>query len=535
MSVPSRDRLLAATEAAALLLRDRRVVTLLGVCALLPLHGLAVPAHNESVYLLELARTYDPGIALGDWTLEGHFAEHFVFNHLFGALALWIPLEPLAWLGRLGSWALCLMGWIRLGGRLGVGPWWTLLCILAWVATGAPNPAAAWMFGTFEAKAVAWGCMLFALDSRLGARPLASALWLGASISLHPGVGSWAALAIGLTALSRREPLPQLARYVAWTALAAAPGLLPILWLRDTPPVSADTLEIFVRLHSPYHLDPFSWPPILTLFPFLCWAVGVFTVWRWRRNEAGIWLAVWLSWLGVVFLAGVGWRAAGYYGLMLTLPFRLFGILAPPFAGLFVIAAALDRAPQLRWAGRALLATGLAVCLAFAARWSAPRVQEVMASHSAPRIGGVGPCRGGQLEEVFAWVREGTPPGSVVVSPPWNRDALYWSRRAHIALWWYPRYDDLEGWRRRIESMVGPLSVHRAPPGANPMSADLWMPATYVDLPLAQVEGLASEFGADYIVTPARYPLEVVHRAGVCRVYALERVASLGPDSTPGP
>ena len=56
------------------------------------------------------------------------------------------------------------------------------------------------------------------------------------------------------------------------------------------------------------------------------------------------------------------------------------------------------------------------------------------------------------------WISKNTPETDIVIAPPWRADAYYFLRRPLIADWHAFRYDDMPGWRARIEAMVGDLS-----------------------------------------------------------------------------
>jgi hypothetical protein len=72
---------------------------LLFACVLiLNREGFSVPSNNEFVYLLRLAKFWNPNLLSNDWTFSGPLPSHFVFNFVFGPLTLLFPLEVVGWM-----------------------------------------------------------------------------------------------------------------------------------------------------------------------------------------------------------------------------------------------------------------------------------------------------------------------------------------------------------------------------------------------------------------------------------------------------
>ena len=83
-----RDRLLILKNAIPL-----HFAVLFLYVLLLNREGGFVPSNNESLYLLQLAKFWNPNLFSNDWTFSGPLTSHFVFNFVFGPLTLLFPLD----------------------------------------------------------------------------------------------------------------------------------------------------------------------------------------------------------------------------------------------------------------------------------------------------------------------------------------------------------------------------------------------------------------------------------------------------------
>src|SRR4029077_15700541 len=95
--------------------------------------GILVPAVSEYVYLPHLVKQYHPSYLLNDWTMSRVWPEHFLFDSLFGTLALLFPLEAVGWLGRIVCWLLLVIGLFRLGRHFQIPRWMITLSIWLWL------------------------------------------------------------------------------------------------------------------------------------------------------------------------------------------------------------------------------------------------------------------------------------------------------------------------------------------------------------------------------------------------------------------
>jgi hypothetical protein len=97
-----------------------------------------------------------------------------------------------------------------------------------------------------------------------------------------------------------------------------------------------------------------------------------------------------------------------------------------------------------------------------------------------------------------------------------RQDAYQLGERPVVATWQAIRYDDLPGWKRRIDALVGGPGFF----GAEDRAADLGeLRAAYDALTVEQITALARRFHADCVVATTTYPLPVIHRVGGTIIY----------------
>ena len=186
------------------------VPTLFVLGVTLLLYGSPVPRLSEELYLPLVRRVADPSYLHGDWTFGGSFGEHWLFDHMFSPLAGALSVNVFGWLGRLVFWPVLGFLLIKLGTRFGLPAWPATFAITFWLLSNQALVGNEWILGTFEAKTVAYVCLLGALLALTRNRiPLGLAL-LGLTVSFHPAVGLWSAFAGGLALLAlARDPHPR--------------------------------------------------------------------------------------------------------------------------------------------------------------------------------------------------------------------------------------------------------------------------------------------------------------------------------------
>jgi len=126
--------------------------------------GAFVPSNNESTYLLQLAKQWNPGLLSNDWSFSGQSSSHYVFNLIFGPLTLLLSLEIVGWIGRILSWSLILVALFQLAKHFRIPLWMITASILLWLFYGQSIVGGEWILGTFEAKCIAYALLFFSLN-----------------------------------------------------------------------------------------------------------------------------------------------------------------------------------------------------------------------------------------------------------------------------------------------------------------------------------------------------------------------------------
>lgn len=473
--------------------------------------GLSIPTGNEYLYLLRLARQWNPQFLLNDWTFSQPAPEHFVFNAIFGILFRFLPIPVAGTICHGVTWTLLSIGLLRLGRRLGLPAWASCAAILLWVAVNQALVAQEWMLGGFEAKCVAYICLLFALDRFLGDKPLSASLLLGLVFSFHPAVGMWSILGLAPALLLGGLPFPALLRAAALVTAGALPGLIPALGAVLHGGAEDPALwKFMVLLKMPFHLDPMSWKKFDIATLYLAFACNAVHALRFARGErASLFLFRFEAALCLFFTAGVALRLAHLYGPLKFMPFRLFAVFTPLFF-LFRVFAALRSAAQggpLREtrAGQALLLFSVVALMSF------PNpISGFSALHTNQKYW----HKDDGLRPALAWLAANTPNGSIAALPPWRHDTWYLGRRAQVACYPFHPYDRLGEWKERIETMVGPITE------AKDEAKFKIMEERYRAMPDSTVRLLGSKYGARYLVTTGEYGYPVLFQ-GVYKVYAI--------------
>lgn len=504
---PSRAR--ALTLAALLVLV---VLTLLRV-------GRDVPSKNELLYLVRLEETYAGGPLASDFTLSDA-DEHFVFNHLAALVTLVLPLEAAGWVGRIGSWTAILLLLLTLGRRLGAGTIGSAIAIAFWVGAGQSLVGHSWMLGTFEAKSFAYPLLLGALLSVVAGRFGLSGLLAGLSASFHPSVGLFGAVGCGVAACvpapgGRRVTLRELITFGALAAVGALPAALALLpSLASGSEVTATDWMLAARIDQSYHLDPFTFPRA-RIAALLAQLVAIVAL-AWHSREVA-WrrIAAFVAATAAVFVAGVGFRAAGAYALLASFPFRLFPLVTPLvfLLGLAYVARALvsgERVgPSWGTSRRAALAVFGAVGLVMLPDPVTPYLGTIFARSwptDAPPAG---------VAEAFRWVDANLPVDARGLVPPdADRYALHAMRRPLVVTTEFPVYGHLGEWHARVRAVGGDL-----PPGLSTTERRERMGMYFAEIPEQEMRAILDRYAADFLITTADYALPVAFARDEVRVY----------------
>ncbi len=463
-----------------------------------------VPFDNEYIYLLRLVATYDPTFLANDPSFTAPASEHWLFNHIFGLLTFFVSIETIGWAGRIACWSATLYGLMRLGRHWEMPSWMITLALVIWLSQGQAVVGGEWIFGGFEAKSVAYLFLIFALDRLLRQRNIYPTIFLGLTFSFHPAVGLWAILGVGIAMLYARRDIKTIVRIAGITFLFMLPGLVPLLF--DAKGVSTAADWQFLELvRMPQLFDPMSWPKAAIVLVYLQLAFCLIALRSGDEKKRS--LSGFVGALGIFFTAGMVLRILGQWELSRLMPMRLFpifvalfffyslgsayreGLLGPPFKWLTGLALA------------CLLLTPSPLAVANAAAkltyrtWATPPDDDAV-------------C--------FSWIRNNTPEDAIFIASPWRKDFWYRARRAQVVSGGFPTYFDLSDWRERDQNLTGE-SLDNRPTPENDGRAEF-----YHSLSRQNIDELSGRYHANYIVTDAIYPYELVFQSGKSKVYRLK-------------
>ncbi len=468
------------------------------VCAL---HGKPVPYNNEFAYLLRL----EPNFLPNDWSFSRPANEHWLFNSIFSLPGNFLAIETVGWIGRILSWILCLFAFIRLGKRWDLPYWTIVVSITLWLAFGQSIANNEWIFGTFEAKTIAYACLLFALLKFAEQKVIVPSVLLGLSFSFHPAVGLWAIPAVGLSLLVARIPIKDLAKVIGVTFVFTLPGILPVILdqgVAGSP--SVDDWKFVLTKLMPYHFDPFSFSrkEIGVLVMMLIFNVAAL----WKHKDKGLrFLLNFQIATSLFFAVGVLFRWLELYSLLSYMPMRLFPILTPIF---FVFTAF-----HLAFRLESKLFKALVALFVIAMFWVFSPLEKGIAQVS--ETVSAWQAQPDDLQRSLKWVAENTPSDAVILAPPRSRTIWYYSRRAQVVAYLYPRYDRLGEWRKRFHDMTG-----------NAEFSDLGNAVAEIDpaydkLSTEQIDELTRTYSASYLISKTGHPMPVLFSTQTYKVYKL--------------
>jgi hypothetical protein len=506
----------------------RRMVlpTALVLAVTLLLYGSPVPRLSEELYLPLVRRTADASYLHGDWTFAGNFSEHWVFDHLFAPVAGVLSVNAFGWLGRLVLWPVLGALLIRLGTRFGIGVWTAAGAVCLFLVGNQALFGGEWILGTFEAKAVAYVCLLGALLAITARKiPLGLAL-LGLTVTFHPAVGLWSVFAGGIALVAVAETRRTALRWCWLGILFAVPGVIEALGAVGE---GSNALQRFVVLEAiPYHTDPFFDGRTLVgaqiaLHLTVLGGMLAFNLWSYTKAERTLtqrfffWFQIAAA---VPFLLAFPARALHVWSYLRLMPLRSFPLIVPL---LFFFQA-------FRWARRIVVEGRTGRRRSQRARRGAALVVVatvlVALFPTTPLLAGPRMVRRNfeawtttdHVANAFGWIREHTPTSTRCIVPVDRQDAFDRAERPIVANWQAIPYDRLPEWKRRIDALVG---------GESYFSGSGWhgdlhdLRAAYNRLSAAQVTAIARRYRADCFVTQSDYPFRLLHREGDVHIYRL--------------
>ncbi|MFM9904945.1 MAG: hypothetical protein ACKVQJ_10290 [Pyrinomonadaceae bacterium] len=469
--------------------------------AVFAFHAKTVPFSNEFVYLLRLQPNFLPN----DWTFSTPAHEHWLFDLIFSVPARVFSLESIAWAGRIGFWILSLIALVKLGRLWEIAYWKIALATVLWLAFAQSAVNGEWIFGGFEAKAVAYACLLFSLAGFAKRSLIWPSILLGLSFSFHPAVGLWAIPAVGFALLFEKIAAIELGKVVIITFLFSMLGLIPLIGDQmATAAGSFDDWKFLVLYRMPWHLDAFQFSRTGTIVIFAMLAFNCLVFWK-SSNFALRFLLKFQIALGLFFAMGLAFRIFEMFPLLRLMPMRLFPVITP----LFFLYSAFYYIPRLANRQHKIVAL-LAVVLMIAALnpfgLGYLQVKETIQTWTAPPD---------DLEKTSRWIAANTPPDAIVIQPPHRRDLWYFSKRASIASFTYPTYDRLGEWRTRIGDLSRNWQVSKGETAAEELEN------AYNELSGEQILQIKGKYAATYLVSCAVYPYPIVFETETYKVYRL--------------
>jgi hypothetical protein len=494
---------------------------------------------NE-IDVLPLAKQFaEPSWIPGDWYLNQAAGYRVLFQALFGHLILACGFLLTSILGRLLCFSLCAWGIVLLGRRLNLSLPLLLLAIALFLYIGYSGDfdqgviAGEWLVGGLEAKSVAYGLVLLAINLMLAGQVYWMALLLGLATSFHVLVGGWAFLAaVGWLLLNRKTHL-KTGRQLGWMALIYLAGsmlALPSVLAQVLTPVAPSPVlpsYIYVFLRLPHHLDPLAWSTSHWLKPICFIGLLVLSILILRQHIprspsgitpelpssylAGVGLAQFAAITLVPFAIGVIVAPFDRQGQLLQYyPFRLGDIMLP-FCTCLLIACAL----QTIWAGgkanRRLQQVAIALLSLTCCVQMVLFGQQVWALQQFPETRQEVSV---ELKDFYRWIHDHTPTDAIVVSPPVEMVTFSWlTERATIAkyklfpqtkagmLAWYERLSDLSGTHSPW------LGVERTEDDRDEITEKLT--DGYNSLTTRQVKALMTHYQASYFATRAEHKLRL--------------------------
>ena len=469
--------------------------------ALVLFHAKIVPFSNEFLYLLRLQPDFLPN----DWTFSVPANEHWLFNFLFSFPARVFSLEIVGWAGRIAVWSLCLFALLKLGRRWEIPVWATGVSVFVWLAFSQAVVNDEWIFGGFEAKTVAYVCLLFALVEFSKQKIILPAVLLGLSFSFHPAVGLWAIPAIGLALLFEKIPTIDFVKLVIITALFSLFGLIPLFAEQTNVAANSfDDWQFIVFYRVPWHLDLFQFSRSGMILLYAMLVFNIFALWKSESFALRFLLKFQIA-LAAFFLFGYILRWLEIYPLLRFMPMRLFPIFTP----LFFIFTAFYFVPRLAGQKHKIIVS-LFVVLSIALL--NPFGKGYNQIRETARTWTTAPD---DLQKTSRWIAENTPPDAVIIQPPHSREVWYFSQRANVVSFAYPTFNRLGEWRERVSDLTGNLIISKG------SAASEEIETAFNNLSDDEINRIKQKYAATHLVSRADYQYPLIFETETYKVYQL--------------
>jgi hypothetical protein len=473
------------------------------------LFGFPVPYGNELFYFARAIKAHQPDFLLNDWTLGQGGQEHWLFNELFGYLFAWLPLPIVGWSMRILAWFLTYSLFINVGQRLRIPPILTVLALHIWVLSGQSVVGGEWIIKGFEAKCVAYICLLSAILYLLERRNRIGGILLGLAFSFHPGVGLWGVPAVMAAYLFHSSSKKELLETAFFTFLFAIPELIvvvPIAFKKNASESEIWTMMFFSKM--PIHLNPHLWGlrTLWIVFPvFFANTVHFFFN---RKDDVVKFLYIFEVTLFIPFLLGLSTAYSGHYDLLKYMPFRLFPVFSLLFFFFYLtrLFATGDKISSSGWVFVSFLPALLALPDPITTSYDLLRTN-YESWLEKPYAG---------LKPTLQWISKNTENGSIVIAPPWNHENWLWSSRGQIVSYPYHPYDRLTEWRERVEALSTKLD-----PKISQEEIFEDIRDGYRNLTEQQILLLKQKYGGDYLVSRTHYSFSILFQNDEYFVYKI--------------
>ena len=469
--------------------------------------GKPVPSSNEYSYLLRLRKVYDPDYLARDITFSTPIKEYWLFDHIFGLLTFIFSIETIGWIGRIACWSILLFALMKLGKRWEIPVWMISISIFLWLYVGQSILADEWMFGGFEAKCVAYICLIFALDRFCDEKDFSAAILLGLSFAFHPIIGLWGIAAAVPAFLIWRRDFAQTFKVIIISGAVSLIGAIPLLQMRfESVEPTIENLKYFELVKFPFHFDPFSWSRSEILLLFLVMVFCILVQNQIKTAKPPKFLLAFLSILAVYFVFGIFIRFLNLYQLMEFTPTRLFAVFIPLFFFLF-----LSKAYQQNLLKKSLQIAVL-LPIIFLAFWTGIPVRGFEQARETFKIWNQQPD---DFADAFVWLKNNTPKDVLVIAPPWRYDFWYLSERAEVVNYRKPIIADIGEWQDRLDNLIGEAEPE------NGFREEEELSKFYFGLNKETVDLLAEKYKAEYFISTTDYPYPVEYSKGSIKIFRL--------------
>ncbi len=488
------------------------VALIVAICVLLA--GDPAPAVNEPHYLCRAKHLWDSSYCAGDLFLESPDA-HVAFVYSVGWLTEWLSLAAVAWIGRLVCWSLLAVAWLWLVRAVVPKVGFAALAAAVWlVLVSDCHLAGEWIVGGFEAKCIAYPCVIWGLGFALRDRWNEAWICLGAATAFHALVGAWSIVAlvvVWLVSCPNSSGFMKMVPGLLVGGLLGLVGVIPALALSHgvSAEVNAAAAEIYVYDRLAHHLAPLSKPPdwIAVRFGRNLIALGLFfaisvsltastnSLAKKRLSRLLLFAAASLliALVGITIELAGGENHTAVASLLRYYWLRLADI-AVPMGVSVAIAWWLSWLFEARRNGAAALLALLLVTVGW------PLWVRVSQRVEQPIPTAVKVTDFAAWREACDWISNNTPADALFLTPRGNSTFKWYASRAEVVTHKDVPQDatTLLEWHKRINEVYRPSGLD-----------DLTFYRSTGELGTPRIEELAAEFGFDYVLTTGDFPLDL--------------------------